>query len=175
MEIRMFESIRRPLQVIDRRVWVGVEFGLEPARVGERFVVSGRVWPLENSPEWESMGQVLPEIRMAFPELRPLLPWNNAVAGVPHRYIANAWFWYGRARADEPLPRHLRRLSDIDPTHAFAEAILLGALALDPTSTELLALEWPDCMTVLNERLPRLEQAFAVAMAEMPKIAERVR
>lgn len=175
MELRMFESIRRPLQVIDRRVWVDVEFGLEPAREGERFVVSGRVWSTEAATAWESAGEVLPEIRMAFPELRPLLQWNHAVAGVPRRYQANAWFWYGRARTDEPLPVHLRRLSDIDPTHAFAEAIVLGVLPTDPTATELLALQWPDCMTILTERLPHLQRAFSSAMADMPKIAERLR
>lgn len=171
--MELFMTVRRPVQVPGRVVWVDAEFGLEPAREGQRFVVSSRVWASELG-AIETAGQVLPELRMAFPELRPVLRWHNAVDGVPHRYLANAWFWYGLARADRPLPVHLRELRNVDPTHAFAETILLGTLRTDPTATELLAFEWPDSVGILNDRLPPLKLAFWEAMAGVPKIAERL-
>lgn len=117
----------------------------------------------ETSKVWRDSGggAAHEDIAQHFPELRPLIPWHLFdQAGTNMHYRANAIFWYGmRVGWNE------RKSYDPDPWKCFLGVIAWGHVPGDEgeprlTMTQRELGEW------LDERLPKVQQAFMHAMKE---------
>lgn len=117
-------------------------------------------------------GQIREDIAKHFPWLKPYFKWHLFHVGQgPMHYIANAQYWWEKMAG---VSRWKPEPGEPDPSEAFAHTVILGALPDDPPTVSTDPGAWPEIEAWLNERLPRLIQAFERDMAELEeKTAER--
>jgi hypothetical protein len=96
-----------------------------------------------------------------FPELRAFIPWHLCDQdGTPMHYRANAIYWYGMAACWVQ-----RSPYDRDPRACFLSTIGWGHVSGDESEPRL-TMKASELGEWLDERLPKLQEAFKDAMAK---------
>lgn len=110
----------------------------------------------------DSGGMLHDEIAFHFPKLEPYLKWHLVGEDGPMHYIANAKYWLDVATGK------ISNTGNANPTEAFYSTIVMGALP-DDTSTipDFLEASWAEFKQWLEERLPRLMEAWRDDMEKL--------